>query len=295
MSGRHARSLTRSLLLGALALVAGVALFAPTIASAAPPCPTSLAALELFAPEYGRAGSSLEIDVNANLDRQPKDATLEVSSADSETVYPLALTEAITTVVVPAGPIYPDFRLTLRWTQDEGTPTACRGEQVLTVPIVPQWATVGELGYPRLEGRFKMREQVVQPKREPPYRAIWRFTPFCDIGACGTRIKSNLTLRGTFYPGAPGNYTALKETGPRYACRGKYVNRWTGETIRRFTIRRAYVERASFRIWATKVSADGEILRFAGRTRTHWVPVGRAERIGCPDRGWVERISGRRF
>lgn len=294
MSAQHARSVSRALALGAL-LIAGVALFAPAGAAAAPPCPPSLEALDLSAPEYGRAGSGLEVEIDVNLERQPKAAVLEVSAADSETVYPIALTEPVATVVVPAGPTYLDFQLTLRWTQGEGTPTACRGEQVLAVPIVPQWATVGDLDYPRLEGRFKLREQVVRPKREPPYRAIWRFTPFCDIGACGTRVNSNLRLRAAFYPDYGAGYTALKEYGPKYSCSGKFVNRWTGETIRRFKIRRAYVERSRFRIWATKIAENGEILRFGGQTRTHLVPVGRAKRIGCRDYGWVERVSGRRF
>lgn len=297
MSARRGRSATRAVLLAALASVATIAsLGAPAGAGAAPPpCPTNLAALEMFAPEYGRAGSGLAVDVNAALDLRPTEATLEVSSASSTTTYPVALTEAITTMVVATGPTFLDFRLTLRWAQEEGAPTACHGEQVLTVPIVPKWATVGDRGLPRLEGRFRVVQRQVKPRRKEVFRPVWRLTPTCDYFSCAAKLRSTGGLKGSFRPYGARRFSLVKLHGPLYTCRGNWISNATGEVVGHYTVHRAYMEENDWELRATKVSPAGRVLRFSGWLRRHLEPKpGRAERL-CREYHELIRVSGRRI
>jgi hypothetical protein len=103
-------------------------------------------------------------------------------------------------------------------------------------------------------------------------------------------------LRGTFGFNPPGDFFdyGMYRSGGRLAyCTGTIRNRFTGELIRRWKIRRAYRLIHEMKLRVDKDPSTHRVRAFSGKSVFHFKPIPSAARRGCPDKYVVEGIKGR--
>lgn len=282
--------LVQALVLAGAALAAACAM-APGTALAAPaPCPANLDALELRAPTYGRAGQSFAAAVRTSRSVPVGEVTLTASREEGDTVTPVTLTGAKTTVVIPTPAVEPEFELTLRWKQGEGTAAACEGTIAYVIPIIPAAATAGTPLAPRFAGRFRVFEHAVNPPRRKVFKPVWRLRPHCRYFACATAVNSSANLRGTFHLLGGGGY----ELETRYPPTSPCVELKTNRVIQR----RGYREVVRVRLEVRKDPLLNQVESFTGTIRIRWEATPRAQAKGCDPNGRygsLQRVRGRRI
>jgi hypothetical protein len=282
--------------------------------AAAAPRECGFEALDPELPSYARAGGVIDIPVNDYSNgRQQYSGTVRVAPAGAEAqTYPLEVTDTRKAswggleghIRVPA-PAQPNrsTRVVLAWIEKDSYPSGytseCAGGDAATIPIVPPGGEVGDPSYPRLEGRFRVFYRLQAsgiPGIDKSDRAIWRLRPRCRYFACSTTLRSTLGLRGTFFPRLTGriyNYSLSKYSGPLAYCSGTTVNRFTGEVIDHWKIRRAYRGIREVSLTAPEDPRLHRVRTFTGKSVFHFEPIRSAKRRGCPDKYIVERIRGR--
>ena len=298
----------------ALLAVALVGFFAlgPEGASAAPrEC--GFEALDPEMPEYARAGGVIEIPVNdySSGDKEFTGTVQVTPLGGASRTYPLEVTKTGETswgtvkgrVAVPA----PTSRnratqVVMTWiekaTYGPGYTVECSAGDAATIPVVPPGGKVGDPSVPRLDGRYRISYRLVAsgiPGADRSARGVWRFRPRCRYFGCPTRLRSSLGLRDTFAVTSwtdRHDYFTIRSFGRRGYCAGTIVNRFTGETIRRWKIRRAYKASQEITLRVTAETNAGRATAFEGKAVLHVEPIASAERRGCPDRYVVERIRG---
>ncbi|HEU5063235.1 MAG TPA: hypothetical protein VFT79_08820 [Solirubrobacterales bacterium] len=284
----------------------------PQAASAAPrEC--GFEALDPEIPEYARAGGMIEIPVNDYSGGETEyTGTVQVTPlGGASRVYPLEVTERGETssgtlkgrVVVPA----PEGRsratqVVMTWIEKDtyvsGYTVECSAGDAATIPIVPPGGEVGDPSVPRLDGRYRINYRLVAsgiPGADRSARGVWRFRPRCRYFGCPTRLRSSLGLRDTFAVTSwtdRHDYFTIRSFGRRGFCGGTIVNRFTGETIRRWKIRRAYKASQEITLRITAETSAGRATAFEGKAVLHIEPIASAERRGCPHKYVVERIRG---
>ncbi|HEX7278879.1 MAG TPA: hypothetical protein VF255_04555 [Solirubrobacterales bacterium] len=175
----------------------------------------------------------------------------------------------------------------------------CSGGEAATIPIVPPGGEVGEPSVPRLEGRFRVGIRVMAagiPVADRSDRGVWRLRPRCRYFGCATRLRSSLGLRDTFVTGLSSDrhdYFTIRYYGRRGFCSGTIQNRFTGEVIRHWKIRRAFKATQETKLRITGETRTGRATAFEGKSVLHIEPIPSARRRGCPDKYVVERIKGR--
>lgn len=277
-------------LLAATVSLAAVCAIAPSATIAAPPpCPANLNALELRVPSYGRASQSFAAEIFAKRSERVSDVTIASVHEAEEVVTPVTLTRFKTTVVIPPGPVEPEFELELRWKQDEGTAAACEGAIAYVIPIIPASATAGTPLAPRLVGRFRVIEHSVSPHRRGVTKPVWLLKPRCRYFACTTTVRSSLHLHGTFQLLANGGYELLTAYPPTAACEELATHR--------IVLRRAYRQVVRVRLEVSKDPLVNQVDSFVGTIHSHYEATPRARAKGCSRNGGrsVERIQGRRI
>ena len=163
-----------------------------------PDCPPREEAITTTLPEFMRTGGSFTL-------RAERDTAFDVDAI--HVTYSLPPPATVTTETFSFASEYdseirvirgvPDGRsfmlVRVSWIQDEGTPAACRGEDVYEdIPIIPQGARAGDLSAARLSGLWAVR----YGSGGKGNRARWRLTPTCDFFGCRTRLRSNSGYSG---------------------------------------------------------------------------------------------------
>lgn len=269
-------------------------------------------------PRYARTGGVIDIRVrDYSRGSTQFSGSVQVDPLGPAPVgtYPLKVTDVAETssgsneghIYAPA-PAAPNRRtkVILTWTEvddPEGYPpgftSECTARAAEEISVVPPGGEVGDPSWPRFEGRFRVFYRLRAsgiPGADKRDRGIWRLRPRCRYFGCETRLRSSLGLRGTFDFDPPGDffdYGMSRTSGRRAYCSGVIINRFTGEVIRRWKIRRAYrlVHEVKLR-----VARDPETFRvtgFSGKSVFHFEPIPSAERRGCPDKYVVEGVRGR--
>lgn len=239
-----------------------------------------------YPPSYAERGSTFK--VVATSDEEVPEVFVRVN--DGEPVSMGSLLEASRRqMTLPTPDQGESMSVVFAWRQAEGTPAECIGVDTHTVPIVKAGATVGRLGVPRLEGRYRM---TISPYSYDARitRKLWRFKPTCDVGACATAIYNSQIL-GT------GHRFQLEKTGIYRAKRRRpgttetcIVTRtaFDGSLISREEISNAY--RYSVEV-SLRIVEGG---RLRGSYVHTYAPVPRAQRRGCTDtQTFTDRIRGR--
>jgi hypothetical protein len=295
----------------ALALL-GFFMPAPETASAAPEA-CRFEALDVEFPEYARAGETIEIPVNI-YSNWPAEftGTVEVAPAGGVSrTYPLEVIDAEGSssdtsdgrIVVPAPPSRNrETRIVMTWVEKEtyalGYTVECSGGDAGTIPVIPRGGEAGDPSLPRLDGRYRVNYRLVAsgiPGADRSDRGVWRFRPRCRFFGCKTRLRSSLGLRDTFVATSwtdRHDYFTILSYEPRGFCAGTVVNRFTGEVIRHWKIRRAYKASKEITLEVTAETIAGRATAFEGSSVLHIEPIASAERRGCPDKYVVERIRG---
>jgi hypothetical protein len=264
-------------------------------------------------PEYARAGGVIEIPVS-NYSDWPTEftGTVEVAPAGGVSrTYPLEVIDTEGTssgtfdgrIVVPApANRNRETRIVMTWVEKEtyalGYTVECSGSEATTIPIIPSGGEAGDPSLPRLDGRYRVNYRLVAsgiPGADRSARGVWRFRPRCRYFGCPTKLRSSLGLRDTFAVTSwtdRHDYFTIKSYDPRGFCAGTVVNRFTGEVIRRWKIRRAYKSSKEITLKVTAETIAGRATAFEGNSVLHIEPIASAERRGCPDKYVVERIQG---
>lgn len=208
---------------------------------------------------------------------------------------------------MPAGKRSRETKVTIHWLEREiplydGWPSLheCESMAVATIPVVPPGGTVGDPSVARLSGRFRILYRVTAsgvPDVKKADHATWKLRPLCRYFGCFTKVRSSLGMRGNFWIPSNGrhdyelNWSA--GSSARFgSCEGTWVNRFTGEVVGHWKIRRAFHEDLDIALDTVEEPETHRVKSFSGRIVRHYEPIRSAKRRGCHDAYIKERVRG---
>lgn len=263
-------------------LLALVLLAWPTTARGSAPttpplCPNSSDILRTFTPPFVREGQPSAVFSVERTNGQPiQDATLTVN--DAAQPFDIPPEEPTVQIIRPINVRELEGQVltaTFRWTQNLGTPAACRGLDTRDIPIIADDQSAGDPYVGRLEGRYRTTLRPLGAGRRRGVQT-WSFAPTCEVFACSGRLRapSPLVGRVTLQDNDLYRFTR-SNSGTTGLCRVR--NLITGEVT---TIKPAYrrSSRVSLRV---AERAFGIAIVLKGKLTFEYITTSRADNAGC--------------
>lgn len=245
---RRAAFITASAAAGAAALPS-----AATAQQELPVCPPEQEQVTTYPPDFVRRGEGYTITAEKSLGQGVSALVISYTIAGKTTTEVIPFDNESLRIVRSA-PTGGTLGLRFDWVENPGKPDACRGSDAYrAIPVIAVKAKAGRPDVKRMSGSYDVRWSDKD-------RARWAASPRCDVFGCGTRVRSNKGLRGTFFPQKDRTYR-YTQTFTRGVCVVTYVG---GRTVEWRTF--AY-RRISLRVTASR---NGVATALRGRETTEY-------------------------
>lgn len=250
-------------------------------AQGTPICPKELDTLDLSTEGYARHGQGFAATVSNFGGADVSNVALGTTAENaSPVIRPVDMSGGQAVVVLAAPSTGNQFFLSLEWDQDAGKQSACHGRIVQALPLVPVDASVGHPGAPRVVGRYRLYYRSLRTTR---ITFVWSIRPRCDYFGCTSDIRVSGGGGGLLrlIDSEAGTYaTSWRGGNTRENCIVTTTNRFTGQVLRRRTIRNAW--QASYRVEVTvRRTENGSAEVLSGTWKATNKPTAAARRRGC--------------